>query len=673
MKKLNIGDKYVPLIILGVCLLSFSILLPQLGYYWDDWLTLYLTYTYEEPNALIYYPYRPIHAWMDVFTLSLIGLRPLFWHILSLVFRWLAAWGVWEVLKRIWPEHKHKVAWIAVLFTVYPAFSQQSVAVIFRPHWFTFVFFLLSLILMLEAYKNKKRFLVYTLLGVITTAVHLFNSEYLVGLELARPTILLLVVMRDVEEWKKRSIKVLKQWIPYALVFIIFIIWRFFIVQIENDPNPPLDLSEILTKPSNLVELFVISIRDMLHTLITSWYQTLQPSLISVDRPSDLIAWGIALFSFGALYFVLLVGKISFGNDVDEKQWTRQALLIGLFATFVALVPIWLTGRKVIVGMWSDRLSLPAMFGASIFIVALVTLLIPRKVHRGIFLCLLVSLAIANQFRIGNDYRWDWIRQKRTYWQFYWRAPAIEPNTPIIGDGALTRNVSRYSAAFALNMLYPQDETNPLPSYWYFEVYYNKLANRVPQILEGMPLSDEFYSVNFKAESDDSILIFTPSGEDRCIWFLSPLDVKNADLPTEVRQLAEISNLDRINPEANNDSYPLEDIFGPEPEHTWCYYFQKASLARQYHDWKQVIVLGNEAENKGFSPKFGYELIPFIEANMAFGQLNEAVELTKKAIDMKGSAAPMLCVAWEDYYQNDGSREEYIISYDEVMRILNCP
>lgn len=673
MRNFVINEKWTPVILLGVCLVSFSILLPQLGYYWDDWLTLYLSYIYREPKALVYHPYRPIHAWMDVATLSLIGIKPLFWHILSFVFRWLAAWGVWEVLKRIWPEHKHKVAWIAVFFTIYPAFSQQSVGVIFRPHWFTFVFFLLSIVLMLEAYKNKKLYLFFTMLGVMTTGVHLFNSEYLVGLELVRPAILLLFVMKDVTGWKQKSIKVLKQWIPYALVLFIFILWRFFFVQIDNDPNPPLDLSEILTEPSILVDLSIISIRDMLHMLITSWYQTLQPALISIDRPSDLIAWGIALFSFGALYFIIRAGQKFFSNEVDEDQWTRQALLIGLIATFVALLPVWLTGRKLIVGMWSDRLSLPAMFGASIFIVALVTLLVPRKNHREILLCILVSLAIANQFRIGNDYRWDWIRQKRTYWQLFWRAPAIKPNTPIIGDGALTRNVSRYSAAFALNMLYPQDETNPLPSYWYFEVYYNKLANRIPQILEGMPLSDEFYTVDFKAKSEDSILIFTPSGEDRCIWFLSPLDVNNADLPMEVRQLAEISNLNRISPEPINDIYPLEDIFGLEPEHTWCYYFQKASLARQFGDWGQVIALGNEAEDKGFGPKFGYEWLPFIEANMAVGQWEEAVELTQRANDMKGSATNILCAAWEEYIQDFSGGFEFSITYDEVINILNCP
>jgi len=34
-----------------------------------------------------------------------------------------------------------------------------------------------------------------------------------------------------------------------------------------------------------------------------------------------------------------------------------------------------------------------------------------------------------------------------------------------------------------------------------------------------------------------------------------------------------------------------EDIFGKEPPHTWCYYYEKAELARQAGDWEQVAKL----------------------------------------------------------------------------------
>jgi hypothetical protein len=672
MKKIVIKESWIPLVLLGICLVSFGIFLPQLGFYWDDWMTLYLTYTYRDPSALVYQAFRPIHAWLDVVTLSLIGTKPIYWHMLSLLFRWLASWGVWEVLRRIWSERNEEVAWIAILFTVYPTFFQQSVAVIFRPHWFTFVFYLLSIICMLTGYRKKKFYWPVTLLGVFATITHLFNSEYLTGLELARPAILLLIITEDYIGWKERIKQVLKHWAPYLIVFVVFTFWRFFFVQIENDPSSLLSISEIFTDLSTLINLVIISIRDMLYMLVTSWYQTLQPDLIKAEHPSDLLAWAITFLTFIILLFVMRATKFQSTTD-GEDGWAHRALVFGLFTTFVALVPVWVTGRKVIVGMWSDRLSVPAMFGASIFIVAVISMIISRRNYRFILLSMLVGLAVAAQFRTGNDFRWDWIRQKRTYWQMYWRAPAIEPNTPIIADGALTGFVSRYTAAFAINMLYPQDETNDLPTYWYFEVYYNKLVNRIPAVIEGANLKGKFYSVNFMGDSNNSILIFTPSGENRCVWFLTPEDVNNGELPLDVRQLAEASNADRILPEPISDEYPIMDIFGPEPEHTWCYYYQKANLAHQMSDWEQVIKLMEEAEKMGFKTKNGYELIPFIESNAALGQWDQAVELTNKAFDLTKNTDAMLCAIWERFNQDYGGDQDYDLAQVAAMKILICP
>ena len=46
---------------------------------------------------------------------------------------------------------------------------------------------------------------------------------------------------------------------------------------------------------------------------------------------------------------------------------------------------------------------------------------------------------------------------------------------------------------------------------------------------------------------------------------------------------------------------PPPMLFGPEPPHTWCYYFQKADLARQRGDWDEVARLGDEARELGFA------------------------------------------------------------------------
>ena len=45
----------------------------------------------------------------------------------------------------------------------------------------------------------------------------------------------------------------------------------------------------------------------------------------------------------------------------------------------------------------------------------------------------------------------------------------------------------------------------------------------------------------------------------------------------------------------------------------WCYYFQKAELAEQFHDWGRIVQLGDEARSKGLLPEDTTEWRPFIK------------------------------------------------------------
>ena len=42
--------------------------------------------------------------------------------------------------------------------------------------------------------------------------------------------------------------------------------------------------------------------------------------------------------------------------------------------------------------------------------------------------------------------------------------------------------------------------------------------------------------------------------------------------------------------------------FATEPGHTWCYFYEKAELARQIQDWDQIVALGSEAAEKELRP-----------------------------------------------------------------------
>jgi hypothetical protein len=71
----------------------------------------------------------------------------------------------------------------------------------------------------------------------------------------------------------------------------------------------------------------------------------------------------------------------------------------------------------------------------------------------------------------------------------------------------------------------------------------------------------------------------------------------------------------------DSDAQPVPpySIFGNEPEHDWCFYYQKADLARQRGDWQEVVRLGEEAEKLGLHPNDQIELMPFLQAHAFLG------------------------------------------------------
>jgi hypothetical protein len=109
--------------------------------------------------------------------------------------------------------------------------------------------------------------------------------------------------------------------------------------------------------------------------------------------------------------------------------------------------------------------------------------------------------------------------------------------------------------------------------------------------------------------------------------------------------LIPVSNLSRILPEPVGGP-PDPDIFGAEPEHTWCYFFEKADLARQQQDWSTIIDLYQQAQDQGLTAEHGAEYIPFIEAFAQTGDWDKAYELTLEAKSTTSGLKKMLCENW---------------------------
>jgi hypothetical protein len=145
----------------------------------------------------------------------------------------------------------------------------------------------------------------------------------------------------------------------------------------------------------------------------------------------------------------------------------------------------------------------------------------------------------------------------------------------------------------------------------------------------------DYRNFKYSIPAKNSIVLFYKPGgtTSNCLWVLDTKDSLNPYLPDSIRAALAISDLSRIQSQPFSENYPDTRIYGKEPEHTWCYYYQKAALAYQNQDWQQITRLGNEAMEAGFNPSISQanspqEWIPFIEGYARTGNWGLAAELS---------------------------------------------
>ena len=104
----------------------------------------------------------------------------------NLLLRWLSAWLLFANLRRLMPD-KEAPLWVSILFTVYPGFLQQPIAMAYLQHFTSLPLFLGSLLIMQLAHEtgSRTRFYVLSALSVLMMA-GMFPIEYFVGWELLR-------------------------------------------------------------------------------------------------------------------------------------------------------------------------------------------------------------------------------------------------------------------------------------------------------------------------------------------------------------------------------------------------------------------------------------------------------------------------------------------------------
>jgi len=636
-----------PLLFLVVLTFAFGLLLPKLGFYWDDWPPILIEKMQDTRIFWEFYEYdRPFSAWTYVVLFPLLGTKALTWQIFTLGIRWLTTVFVWLSLREIWPTHGKQAIWAAILFALYPSFDQQAISVAFSQHWICYLFYVASVWAMVKAVRTKK--FAYAALSYFLAVIQLWTMEYFATLELLRPFILLLLTGESEAHWRQRLGFIAKRWWPYLGIFSVFVFWRMFLLEFPGeDPNPIVIFAQLREDPvTALWQFFELSFQDTIHTLFGVWNQTIEGRAIELDSPFFRFVIGISFLSAGITWYTLssLRGEENGANSKPGIQWGYQAMALGLIALFLGALPAWMAGRESTASFFSSRFSLASMFGASLFIIGLLEWITPRLFVKITLVSIMIAVSTNYHVRTNALYRDAWNWQKEFYWQLHWRAPYIEPDTPLISDNEVLLYAGGYATAMGINLTYHEGQKPEDLAYW-FLVLDDRLEGQMFRFRNRDTLEGKLRNLSFTGESEDSLVI-NYNGQS-CLHVLAEGRPENILLPDSLQQIIPVSDLNRIHPETERPP-PDPDIFGPEPEHTWCYYYEKAELARQVKDWERTAQLGDEVIDAGYSPFDPIEWFVFIEGYVLTGNVDRAASLTQEAFETRNDYGLALCELWMD-------------------------
>ncbi len=673
LRKFSFPVWTLPLALLTVCALAFGLLLPKLGFYWDDWSNIHVAKLYGVPGLWAFYgdTYRPLTAWTFAVFTPLVGLSPLGWQILALALRGLTAWAFAGLMQALWPPARWQAAAAALLFLVYPVFSQQAIAVTYHRHWTGYLLYMVSLLLMVQAIRQPRRAVLLTVAALLALGGHLAIFEYYAGAELVRPLVLWLALAGGGLTGRKRLGAALLRWLPYLALFGAYVAWRLLAPTTgAPDPNKPQLLLDLFTRPGPTILHFIqLIIQDVVFIMETSWHSTLQPARFDLTTPFNLITLAVSLVA--GLAVAIYLARLQTGAE-PPRSWWRPALLLGLAALICGGMPIWSTGRQALSGGFADRYVLASLWGAALVWIALMQAVSDIRPARAIILGLLVGLSVGLHLRTANEYRWSWIHQQRYAWQLYWRAPWLQRNTTVLSDDIIFPQVRR---SYAVNLLYlePRDGSRQL-SYWFVRLDADQVADPAAEFSDEA-VNIDYLGFTFQGRLTDGLVTYyRPEQQGNCLWVLGPGDADTPGLSALTRYALAYSHPERISLTPPATDYPVTEIFGAEPEGSWCYYYEKADLARQFGDWPAVISLGDAAQRAGFSPADGasnsvHEWLPFIEGYARQGQWQTALDLTQANLALDGRYMPQLCRLWQDLPAADPAGASV---RDAALTALNC-
>ena len=674
MKKILRTENLLPFALLVIAFLSFGVFIHTLGLYWDDFPYVFYGHVLGTSQYHhVFFDERPFLPILYNLTAPIFGENIILWQAFGILMRWACALCVGWIVRLIWTDKKEHSYIVALLFMIYPGFGQQWISTIYSRVFILLLLFLLSLAFMVSAWRNPSKRVVYTSLAIAFATLSLLGSEYFIGLEVSRLVILWLIISRESDKIKIRIKTALLHWLPYLLVVTAFAVWRGFLVQSS--------LYEVSAfSQNNLAGILFDLSRGMITNAykggILSWVQTFKmPVGFNWKDGFSLIMLPVILSSAGLTAWVFWKMN-ALGDEKDNlsrfwRSWSFQAGFLGVVMLLAGSIPVWAAGLPFDLKFPYNRFTLSMMFGSALVLTAVVALIRVRWM-RLVILCLLVMSATGWHYQTANSFRLEWKKLTSFLQQLTWRVPRLQPGTMLTAYELPFTYYSDNSLSAPINWTYaPEYNGGSLP---YILNYLTVRKNSVLKVLEpGIPITQKYRSLEFNGNTSDMVVIYQV--EEGCLRVLDPVFNNQTNIPKMKDPLPKailLSNLDRIITDPEIPALPVPQFFSQPIEASWCYYYEKADLARQVADYGEIVSLREESKSLNLTPLDITEYYPFVEGLGFTGKLDEAIELSRQMVAEKASSRKGLCQIWGRIENNGVENQSDLELIRDIKIELSC-
>jgi hypothetical protein len=620
------------LLIALVTIVAYGFMIPRLGFYRDDWYMIWSAQAQGTQGVIDLFKIdRPFIGFLYALDYAILGKSALNWHLYALLVKLLGGFAFFWLFRLLWPERRTAATFATLLYLVYPGFYQQPNAALFINLLLSHSAATLSLALTVYALRVKTLpgQTAATLAAMSLAIFYLIIYEAIIGLEAVRLLLIWYVTSQGApgRNWKETIRPALARAMPYLVLAVGFSFWRVFLFQsMRRSTSVAVLLDEYGASPAHALLTFLVeTAKDFFDTTIFAWsvplYQTVTASQYR-DLAESLVLAGLAL-GLAFAYYSWAKRQSWFEASLEKTDRAPlHMLILGALSVLLTTIPIVAAGREVTFSFQWDRYTVQGILGVAIFMAGIAFGYIRPPVRWAFLFALLVS-GVVTQFHSAVYYRDFWAQTRDLWWQLSWRAPDLQPGTTVIAAPPPGyRFLEEYEVWGPLNIIY-----NPGGGV--------KFSGQVPfdgieQDLEnGKRETRKMRSVSVPRDYSMPLLVTKPTANS-CAHVVNG---RRLELPPEeearTRAIAPYSRTDLILTDAV-PAQPSAAVFGREPEHAWCYYYQKIDLARQSRDWVAAVKLADEALLRGYSAADRSEWLPLIETYVNAGELDKAEELAQK-------------------------------------------